>query len=195
MKFLKSFRNKNIQKEILTIIEANGFVIEYIYDVENISGLIGSMKLNNVLPKFLYEDVDFELDEPGGVIIFSTDLNATLENAKTFKEKVKYFFESKWKTFFNRLNLNSRLNKILLDEYELPGFTVGKNFKGSYKSKNGTTFNEKSYTVDIAGVSSDILKLISTKICREFKQEVVMVRDFNKDSIKVYFVNDKNNFN
>jgi hypothetical protein len=41
----------------------------------------------------------------------------------------------------------------------------------------------------IVGVDSDILILIASEICKEFKQETVMVRDFNKS--KVYFVNDK----
>jgi hypothetical protein len=33
------------------------------------------------------------------------------------------------------------------------------------------------------------LTLIATEICKEFKQETVMVRDSNKN--KVYFINDK----
>ena len=41
----------------------------------------------------------------------------------------------------------------------------------------------------IDGVDSDVLILIASEICKEFKQETVMVRDFNKS--KVYFVNDK----
>ena len=183
---------KNFRKnEINSILKENGFEIIDIYDVENVKGLIDSMKLNNVIPKYLYEAVDFELDNPGGVIIFSTDLNSTLSNAETFIDKVKFFFDSKWKTFLNRLNINSRLKKILLDKHHLPGYTVGKNFKGSYTGKNGLTFNEKSFTIDIAGVTSDELKVMATEICRDFKQETVMVRDFNNDKTKVYFVNDK----
>jgi len=143
---------------ITKIIKENGFIISDIYDVENIGGLVSSFKLNNIFPKYLYEAVDFHLDNPGGVIIFSTDLNSTL---------IRF-----------------------LDKYELPGYTVGKNFKGSYIGKNGLSFNEKSFTIDIAGVDSDALVLMATEICREFKQETVMVRDFNKNKSKVYFVND-----
>lgn len=78
-----------------------------------------------------------------------------------------------------------------MKKYDLQGYTVGKNFRGSYTSKNGMVFNEKSYTIDIAGIDSDALKLIASEICREFKQETVMVRDFNDGATKVYFVNDK----
>lgn len=137
--------------EIRLTIEKNGFEIKDIYDVENVKGLFGAMKLNSVIPIFLYEGVDSELENPGGTIIFSTDLNST---------------------------------------YELPGYTMCKNFRGSYTGKNGITFDEKSFTIDIAGVDSDALKLMATEICREFKQEVVMVRDFNDNATKVYFVND-----
>jgi len=180
--------SKNLTKEINHILEENGFLIQDIYDVENVSGIISALKLSEVLPLYLYEGIDFELDNSGGVIIFSTDLNSTLGKAETFSDKVKFFFDSKWKTFLNRLNVSDRLKKILLDKYEQPGFTLGKNFRGAYKSKNGLTFNEKSFTIDIAGIDSDALILIASEICREFKQETVMVRDFNRN--KVLFVND-----
>jgi len=180
---------KIITEGINHILEENGFLVQDIYDIENIKGIVDSMKLMNVLPLYLYEGIDFELDNSGGVIIFSTDLNSTLGKAETFKDKVKFFFDSKWKTFLNRLNVSDRLKKILLDKYEQPGYTLGKNFRGAYKSKNGITFNEKSFTIDIAGIDSDALVLIASEICRQFKQETVMVRDFNKN--KVIFVNEK----
>ena len=185
------FNERSYNREIKKILTENGFSINDIYDVENVSGLFSSFKLNGVLPKYLYEGIDFEVDNPGGVIVFSTDLNSTLDNAKTFDDKVRFFFDSKWKTFLNRLNVNDRLRKILLNKYELPGYTVGRKFKGSYTGKNGIPFNEKSFTIDIAGVDSDTLILIASEICREFKQETVMVRDFNKNATKVYFANDK----
>jgi hypothetical protein len=113
-----------------------------------------------------------------------------LSSAETFDDKLKFFFDSKWKTFLNRLNVSDRLRELLLNKYELPGYTLGKNFKGSYTGKNGIPFNEKSFTIYIAGVDSNALILIASEFCREFKQETVMVRDFNKNATKVYFVND-----
>jgi hypothetical protein len=181
----------NAKKEVIKFLTENEFSVHDIYDVENVTGLISSIKLTNVIPRHLYEGIDFELDNPGGVIIFSTDLNSTLGSAESLSDKVKFFFDSKWKTFLNRLNVNNRLRKILLNKYELPGYTVGKNFRGNYTGKNGITFNEKSFTIDIAGVDSETLALIASEICREFKQETVMVRDFNKNSTRVYFVNDE----
>jgi len=187
----KQFLNKNdnTTREINHILSENGFVIQDIYDVENIKGLISSMKLNEVMPIYWYKAVDFELGNSVGVIIFSTDLDATIFNAETFSDMVKFFFDSKWKAFLNRLNVSDKLRNILLDKYTKPEYTLGRNFTGSYKNKNGITINKNSYTIGIVGVDSDILILIASEICKEFKQETVMVRDFNKS--KVYFVNDK----
>jgi|LakMenEpi03Aug12_release.lakeMendotaPanAssembly.Ray.scaffolds.fasta_scaffold527057_2 hypothetical protein len=181
--------DKIISEEINNFIKENGFIVQDIYDVENVSGIVSALKLSEVFPIYLYEGIDFELDKPGGIILFSTDLNSTLGKAETFGEKVKFFFGSKFKTFFNRLNVDDRIKNILLDKYKQIGYTIGKNFRGAYKSKNGLTFNEKSFTIEIAGIDSDLLVLIATEICREFKQEAVMVRDFNRN--KVLFVNEE----
>ena len=182
-------KNDSTTREINHILIENGFVIQDIYDVENIKGLISSLKLNEVMPIYWYKAVDFELANSVGVIIFSTDLDATIVKAETFSDMVKFFFDSKWKAFLNRLNVSDKLRNILLDKYTKPEYTLGRNFTGSYKNKNGITINKNSFTIGIDGVDSDILILIASEICKEFKQETVMVRDFNKS--KVYFVNDK----
>ena len=182
-------KNDSTTREIYHILSENGFIIQDIYDVENIKGLISSLKLNEVMPIYWYKAVDFELGNSVGVIIFSTDLDATIVKSETFSDMVKFFFDSKWKAFLNRLNVSDKLRNILLDKYTKPEYTLGRNFTGSYKNKNGITINKNSYTIGIDGVDSDILILIASEICKEFKQETVMVRDFNKS--KVYFVNNK----
>jgi len=190
---MKKFTNYLGKKEMQEFLESNGFKVVDIYDDAGVTNHVNAVKLNNVISRYLYESVDFELELPGGVITFSTDLNSTLGSAETFYEKIKFFFTSTFKTIGNRLKVGSRLRKVLLDKYELPGYTIGKNFKGSYKSKNGKVFNEKSYTITIAGINSELLILISTDICREFKQETVMLTDLNKTPTKVLFINDIEN--
>ena len=182
-------KNDNTTREINHILIENGFVIQDIYDVENIKGLISSLKLNEVMPIYWYKAVDLELGNSVGVIIFSADVDSTIVKADTFGDMVKFFFDTKWKAFLNRLNVSDKLRNLLLDKYTKPEYTLGRNFTGSYKNKNGITINKNSYTIGIVGVDSDVLILIASEICKEFKQETVMVRDFNKS--KVYFVNDK----
>lgn len=181
-------KNDNTTREINHILSENGFVIQDIYDVENINGLISSLKLAEVMPIYWYKAVDFELGNSVGVIIFSTNLDSTIVKAETFSDMVKFFFDSKWKAFLNRLNVSDKLRNLLLDKYTKPEYTLGRNFTGSYKNKNGITINKNSFTIGIDGVDSDVLILIASEICKEFKQKTVMVRDFNKS--KVYFVND-----
>jgi hypothetical protein len=182
-------KNDSTTRENNHILSENGFVIQDIYDVENINGLISSLKLAEVMPIYWYKAVDFELGNSVGVIIFSTNLDSTIVKAETFSDMVKLFFDSKWKAFLNRLNVSDKLRNLLLDKYTKPEYTLGRNFTGSYKNKNGITINKNSFTIGIDGVDSDVLILIASEICKEFKQKTVMVRDFNKS--KVYFVNDK----
>ena len=137
----------------------------------------------------LYEEFDFELANSAGVIIFSTDLDATLIKAETFIDMVKFFFDGKRKAFLNRLNVRGRIKNILVDKFIQSEYTLSRNFFSGHTFKNGITLYKKSYTITIDGVDSDVLILIASEICKEFKQETVMVRDFNKS--KVYFVNDK----
>ena len=147
------------------------------------------MKLENVSPIYLDEAVDIELDDSSGLITFSTDLNFTLVEAETFIDKVKFFFDSNLKAFLNRQNVRGRLKNIIVDKNIQSEYTLSRNLFSAHKSKNGITLYKKSYTITIESVDSDVLILISTEICKEFKQETVMVRDFNKN--KVFFINDK----
>jgi hypothetical protein len=172
--------NVNI-KELESLIE-NINVIDIYDDLPK--GSLSLHRLNQVFPHELYEGVQYETEQPGGMIIFSTELNATIEK---ISNRVKYFFESKLKSYVNDLNVNKRVKEILIDDFNLIGYTFGKNFNGMYKAKNGKIYNEKSYTITITDVKSTILKLISERICQEFKQETVMLNDFNEN--KVYFIN------
>jgi hypothetical protein len=147
------------------------------------------MKLENVSPIYLDEAVDIELDDSSGLITFSTDLNFTLVEAETFIDKVKLIFDSNWKAFLNRQNVRGRLKNILVDKNIQSEYTLSRNLFSAHKSKHGITLYKKSYCMTIEGVDSDVLILIATEICKEFKQETVMVRDFNKN--KVYFINNK----
>jgi hypothetical protein len=147
------------------------------------------MKLENVSPIYLDEAVNIELDDSIGLITFSTDYNFSLVKAETFIDKVKFFFYSNWKAFLNRQNVKGRLKNILVDKYIQSEYTLSRNLFSAHKSKHGIILYKKSYTMTIEGVDSDVLILIATEICKEFKQETVMVRDFNKN--KVYFINDK----
>lgn len=87
----------------------------------------------------LYEEFDFELANSDGVIIFSTDLDATLIKAETFIDMVKFFFDGKWKAFLNRLNVRGRIKNILVDKFIQSEYTLSRNFFSGHTFKNGIT--------------------------------------------------------
>lgn len=180
---IKRYEKFSIDKEIEKLIQP--IKIKNIYD-DLPKGSLQLHRLNQVFPRELYEGVDYETEYPGGMIIFSTELNATIEDKEKFSQKIKLFFTKKLKSFVNDLNVEKRIKNILFDEFNLIGYTFGKNFNGMYKSKDGKIYNEKSYTITIVDVKSSILKLIAEKVCKEFEQETVMLHDFNEN--KVYFI-------
>jgi len=117
----------------------------------------------------------FGLDKyKGGIIVFSTDVNAEGFS----KSKVKNFIIKKWKTLSNRLMKNKKLTKIITSKFEkdIGAFSIGNFFKGRYIS-GGKTFDEKSTSIEILGIPSKILIRLATEIAREFNQETVLLKD------------------
>ena len=131
----------------------------------------------------------------GGVIVFSTDMNAK-NNAKNIKDKIKNFFKNKISTVVNRIMKNKKLTKLIdrhnkenIENYFIGAFSIGKFFNGRYIADNGKIYDEKSTSVEINGVPSEVLLILGTEIANEFKQETVLIKDLNKN--KFYLADDK----
>jgi len=125
------------------------------------------------------------LEFDGGMVVMSTDVNAT--QAKGIVNKAKGWV----KTWANRLLKNRRVDdevKKLIKERGLDtGWSVGNLFRGRYYSpKSGQTFNEKSFSVDIRGVPFDFVVKVAEALRKRFDQESVMV--INHEDNKVRFV-------
>jgi hypothetical protein len=125
------------------------------------------------------------LEFDGGMIVMSTDVNAT--SAKGIVNKAKGWV----KTWANRLLKSRRVDdevKRLIEERGLDtGWSVGNLFRGRYYSpKSGQTFNEKSFSVDIRGVPFDFVVKVAEALRVRFDQESVMV--INHQNNKVQFV-------
>lgn len=181
----------NIEKETEKELEKvlNNYEIINIYDLENITGCVDTIKLNSIMSKSVFKDVDFKSDKPGGMILFSTDLNTTIKNEETFIDKIVYFFRNRRKVFLNnRLRIDGKLNKLLLDSYGIKGYILSKSYNGIYKTKTEKVFSKKSYTITINGAETKLLKLIATEICKHFKQETIMLADFNSEKPTVYII-------
>lgn len=142
----------------------------------------------------LSEDIHGEqygmADYRGGVIVFSTDVNAVRLHDNRFLNFVKQFL----KTQSQRLNKGKKVHGIInkfngetdTDDY-IGAYSLGNFFKGKYVGDNGEMFNDKSLALEINGLSSKGLMRLAEYISKEFLQETVLVKDLNVN--KIYLVN------
>ncbi|MCM1220799.1 MAG: hypothetical protein NC548_40540 [Lachnospiraceae bacterium] len=124
----------------------------------------------------------------GGIIVFSLDVNAEKLSDNKIINKLKQFIL----TLKQRYSKNTIIDKIirqfngdetkLVDE-KIYAYSVGNMFKGRYLSDNGQTFDEKSISVEVNGVSSSGILLLAEFLTKSFHQETVLVKDFNSDKI------------
>lgn len=147
----------------------------------------GSMKIMNEARKLsvshkngtvMYEsaslkeavDWETEADERGGIIIFSTEVNALGGTGfiNTLKKKIS--------SFMNKLTATKKIDAIA-KKYNPNGWTIGKGYlKGHYVGKNGETYSEDSISLEIVGVKDDIIIKAAEDLCHTFNQESVLVK-------------------
>jgi len=137
-----------------------------------------------VSPKktLLSEGIQFEpsSNKKGGVIVFSTDINAV----ELSPNKLRNWIKQKIFTLRNRLRTTKMLDLIVgRSSDRIEGWTIGHYFDGRYRAKNGNTFGEKSLSLEIIGIEFNALLKIAEEICKEFKQESVLLRDFSTGRI------------
>ena len=120
----------------------------------------------------------------GGIIVFSTDVNAITLDSNKFLNKVKQVIM----TFKQRYKKDSIIHNVMNKFNDKGGeyigaYSVGNFFKGKYVGDNGEMYNERSLAVEINGLSSESLLKVAEMIAQEFMQETVLVKDLNKNKI------------
>lgn len=125
-----------------------------------------------------------EADRKGGIIIFSTDVNAEDLN----ENKLVNYFKQKFLTIKNRLYQNKKIDNIA-NKHKLKGWTIGRFLNGRYTDDEGRLFSEKSLSVEIIDVTLDELIEIAEELCIEFLQESVLIKDYTTN--RVLFVDAK----
>ena len=117
------------------------------------------------------------IHEKGGVVVFSTDVNALLKGG--ILNAAKRFCLS----LYNRLRQQAKIDRALAsvsagDGEDTPsGITIGNLFKGRYKSPEGQIYNEKSLAVEVLFINGRQLIELATSLAREFRQETVLAKD------------------
>lgn len=147
--------------------------------------LYGMIDVGNDKGRVVLEKIDFEVppEELGGIIVLSTDVNASKMSGNRFVNWLK----QKIKTFSNRFNADKKVNGLLKGAEGVQGWTVGKFLRGRYVGKNGQVFDENSLSVEIVGIKLDKLLAVAEDLCKEFDQETVLVKTYSP--MRVLFVN------
>ena len=125
----------------------------------------------------------------GGMIVFATSVNTVVD--ETEKSKIKAFLKKIYYSIVNYTKKDGKIDKIikkLNKEFEgsedmfIGAFSLGHFFKGKYVTDTGI-YNDKSTSIEIGGIPSEMLLFFAIALCKEFKQDTVLVKDFNKDKI------------
>lgn len=137
-----------------------------------------------ILDEGVHNNQDGMSDYRGGIIVFSTDVNAAELDRDKMLNKIKQIIT----TYKNRFNRDSIIHNIMNKSNEIDGeyigaYSVGNFFKGKYVGDNGEMYNEKSLGVEINGLSSKSLLTVAEMIAQEFMQRTVLVKDLNKNKI------------
>lgn len=197
--FIEDNEFEGLQKECST---KHFRVIEYFSkDGSSMPNAIGSYR-GWFLQECKINREAFELDEAvhnkqygladyrGGVIIFSTEVNAV----QLDDNKIKNWLKQHIRSFAQKYNVGGILHKVVngLNKHNdskdfIGGYSVGNAFKGVYVGDNGEKYDEKSTTIEVNGLSSEGLLRLVEMIARVFKQETVLVKDFNAN--KIYYAN------
>lgn len=132
--------------------------------------------------QLLKEAMAFEFEQKGGLIIFSTDVNAVVDSNQLIAK-----IRSLMATIKNRMSVRKKVTSAIQSSVGSGnsfGFTMGQNFKGRfYDAETKKTFDEKSYTLEVVGITPYVLGLIARNICKVFNQKMVLVKDYETGKI------------
>lgn len=126
--------------------------------------------------------IDYTFDNKGGTIVFSVNVNAVSQS----KNKLLNVIKNNIETIKNTLFKSDKINKVLKKHEGVYGVTIGNFVKGRYKAADGTLYDERSMSIEILGITSDVLNNIAKDLADEFKQETVLVKNYENN--KIYLV-------
>ena len=158
-------------------------------------GFISECKanLNNFILSEGVHDSQYGLSEyRGGVIVFSTEVNAVKLDKNAVKNKIKTIIVNFQQRFFSGKKLHGIINKFnkyykKMSDETIGAYSIGTAFKGKYVGDNGEEYNERSMSIEINGLSSEALLYLGEMIARAFHQDTVLIKDLNKN--KIYLAN------
>lgn len=114
-----------------------------------------------------------EQSHKGGIIVFSSDAHAPQMD------------EAHLSSIMEQLTSKSERH---CGAEEMGAYRLGHFFKGRFVGKLGESFDEKSLSVIINGLSRMSLLRVAERLAQELMQTTVLVKDLNK--VKIYLASD-----
>jgi len=161
-------------RTFMEALERNGFSIRRNNDV---SAKTTYIDLSG--DKELTEEISYEFEDKGGIIVFSVNVNAV----QLSNNKVVRYIKNSLETLKNKLFKDRKINKVLSNYDEVYGVTIGNFVKGRYKSESGSMFDESSLSIEIIGITTDVLNRVAEDLAKMFQQETVLVKDYSTNRI------------
>ncbi|MDD2708096.1 MAG: hypothetical protein PHV34_08810 [Verrucomicrobiae bacterium] len=122
-------------------------------------------------------------NEAGGIIIFSMDVNATVQDASAFTKRLRQW----WESLKNRLTHRAKGDWLVKRSgVGVGGYSIGNYFRGRYVSNSDKVFDERSLAIEILFIDCRQLVDLATEVCLVFQQESVLIKDNGR--VEFYFV-------
>ena len=181
---LKSTIKRIVKEEIDNYTKRRNIRYAVINEAKSYAGAFKVARLGDIVASpercLMNESVDWEVDadKKGGIVVFSTDVNAV----NLSPNRVANWIRQKFATFKNRQQSTRIIDKIA-NKNELVGWTIGHYLDGRYHAKNGKNFGENSLSLELVGIDDDKLIHVAEDICKEFMQECVLVKSYSTGRI------------
>ena len=161
-------------KSLMEALQLNGFSMDRKNDATAKTTFIDLSRDTE-----LTEEISYEFEDKGGIIVFSVNVNAVQLSTNKVVRVIKNALE----TFKNRLFKDRKINNVLNQHADIYGVTIGRYAQGRYKSDNGSMYDESSLSIEIIGITSDVLNKVAEDLAKEFQQETVLVKDYASNRI------------
>ncbi len=123
----------------------------------------------------------------GGIIVFSTAINAEAELSQHPRSLGILSFAERWvSSLHNRSNRLGKVDMAMTNMGITSTLSLGKLFKGRYRSQARSVYDERSLTLEILFLSEGELIRLATDLAEEFHLEDHLVRVNATD--EVYYV-------
>lgn len=123
--------------------------------------------------KILSETKDLRLlEKKGGVIILPAPINSDRMDKN---ELSKYLIKNL--DLINDYLFKQKNIDYILQRDTIVGCSIGNFFNGRYYSRNGQLYSNESITIELVDLDFDEVVAIAENLCKQMKQNSVLVRD------------------